>query len=60
VNDPGHQVELLVDTDVWAAGAITAHPLVNTVTLVLSHDGVERFLAATGHVPKLVTVPVRR
>jgi Ala-tRNA(Pro) deacylase len=59
VNDPGHQVELLIDADVWAAGAITAHPLVNTATLVLPHDGVERFLAATGHVPTLIGVPVR-
>lgn len=59
VNDPGHLVELLIDADVWAARAITAHPLINTATLVLLHDGVERFLAATGHVPKLIVVPAR-
>lgn len=58
-NDPSHQVELLVDEDVWAAVSIRAHPLVNTATLVLDHEGVERFLHATGHRPKLIRVPLR-
>jgi hypothetical protein len=52
-------VELLVDRDVWAAPAIRSHPLVNTATLVLSHEGVERFCQQTGHPVKLIDVPVR-
>jgi Ala-tRNA(Pro) deacylase len=56
VNDASHAVELFVDTDVWAAPSIHAHPLRNDATLVLSHDDVVRFLAATGHQPRIVSV----
>jgi Ala-tRNA(Pro) deacylase len=59
INDPEHLVELLIDRDVWAAPAIRSHPLVNTATLVLSHEAVERFCQLTGHPVKLVDVPVR-
>lgn len=57
VNDPGHAVEVFIDRDLWAADAIHCHPLVNTATLSVRHDAVERFLAATGHVHRLVDVP---
>lgn len=57
VNDPGHAVELYVDRDLWAAGAIHCHPLVNTATLSVRHDDLELFLSATGHTPRLVDVP---
>jgi Ala-tRNA(Pro) deacylase len=57
VNDPGHAVEVFIDRDLWAADAIHCHPLVNTATLSLRHDDVERFLAATGHAHRLVDVP---
>jgi Ala-tRNA(Pro) deacylase len=56
VNDAAHAVELYVDADVWAAPSIHAHPLRNDATLVLSHDAVVRFLSATGHEPRVVTV----
>lgn len=56
VNDPAHAVELFIDADVWAAPSIHAHPLRNDATLVLSHDALVRFLAATGHQPRIVTV----
>ncbi|MBA4072878.1 MAG: aminoacyl-tRNA deacylase [Gemmatimonas sp.] len=57
VNDPGHAVEVFIDRDLWAAGAIHCHPLVNTSTLSVRHEDVERFLAATGHAHRLVDVP---
>lgn len=56
VNDPGHAVELYIDKDVWDAPSIHAHPLRNDATLVLSHESVVQFLAATGHRPRIVTV----
>ena len=56
VNDPDHAVEVFIDTDVWAAPSVHAHPLRNDATLVLSHDDVVRFLDATGHRPRIVTV----
>jgi Ala-tRNA(Pro) deacylase len=56
VNDPAYAVELYIDADVWGAASIHAHPLRNDATLVLSHADVVRFLAATGHQPRIVTV----
>jgi Ala-tRNA(Pro) deacylase len=56
IHDRAHEVELFVDTDVWSAPAIHAHPLRNDATLVLTHDALVRFLAATGHQPRIVTV----
>ncbi|MEP7181431.1 MAG: prolyl-tRNA synthetase associated domain-containing protein [Betaproteobacteria bacterium] len=58
VNDRAHAVEFVVDRVLWEAEAIQAHPLVNTATVVLAHADLERFLAATGYVPRVVDVPV--
>ncbi len=57
VNDPGHAVDVFIDRDLWAADAIHCHPLVNTATLSVRHDDIERFLAATGHRCRLVDIP---
>jgi Ala-tRNA(Pro) deacylase len=59
VNDPARRVELLVDSDYWPASAYLCHPLVNTATLVIDHAGMLRFLALTGHTPRVVTIPAR-
>ena len=59
VNDPGHAVELLVDAEVWRAGAWRCHPMVNSATLVIDQPDIERFLALTGHVPRVLDVPGR-
>lgn len=56
INDAAHGVELYIDSDVWAAPSIHAHPLRNDATLVLGHDALVRFLAATGHEPRIVSV----
>jgi Ala-tRNA(Pro) deacylase len=56
INDPSHAVELVVDEDVWRAETIRAHPLVNTATLAVSQSDVRRFLAATGHEPRVIQV----
>lgn len=54
VNDAAHAVEVYIDGDVWSAPLLHAHPLRNDATLVLSHEGLEKFLAATGHQPRIV------
>ena len=59
VNDPGHTVEVFIDRALWQAEALQCHPLVNTATLVIPNDDVERFLTATGHAWRLVDVPAR-
>jgi Ala-tRNA(Pro) deacylase len=56
VNDASHAVEVFVDADVWNAPSVHAHPLKNTSTFVLTHDALVRFLAATGHKHRVVTV----
>ena len=57
VNDRDGAVEFVVDRTLWAALAVQAHPLVNDATMVIAHADLECFLAATGHVPRVVDVP---
>jgi Ala-tRNA(Pro) deacylase len=58
VNDAGHHVELFIDADLWKdAEALQCHPLRNTATLVIPREGIERFLAATGHQLQVTALP---
>jgi len=59
VNDRGATVEFVIDRALWGAPAIHAHPLTNDATMVIAHAGLERFLAATGHTPRVIDIPVR-
>lgn len=52
-----HQVEVFIDSSLWAEGAFQFHPLVNIATLVIPKEGIERFLSATGHDARIVEVP---
>jgi Ala-tRNA(Pro) deacylase len=56
-NDHAHAVEFVIDRALWDADAVQAHPLVNTATVILTHANLEHFLAATGHVPRVIEVP---
>jgi len=58
VNDEAHAVEFVIDRLLWEAEAVQAHPLTNTATMVVAHADLERFLAATGHAPRVIDVPV--
>ena len=49
INDPGHHVQVAVDTTLRAAERVAFHPNVNTATLVLSPADFQRFLGSTGH-----------
>ena len=59
LNDTSGRVEVIVDKDLWQCNTIQCHPLVNTSTLVISRQDIERFLLATGHAPKIMDVPGR-
>lgn len=59
VNDTTHAVEFVIDRRLWEAQAVHAHPLVNTATMAIPHAQLERFLAATGHAPRIVDIPGR-
>ena len=49
VNDTGHQVELWLDSEIWEEETFQSHPLVNTATLLLSRQTLERFFEITAH-----------
>jgi Ala-tRNA(Pro) deacylase len=57
VNDPSGSVEFVIDRSLWEADAVHAHPLVNTATMIVPHADLERFLAATGHPPRVIELP---
>ena len=57
IHDSTQAVELVLDQAVWEASHLQAHPLRNTATVALSHATLLSFLAHTGHVPRIVTVP---
>ncbi len=56
-NDRAGEVGVVIDAELWKSEALKCHPLVNTSTLSLSKDSVERFLNAVDHPPRVVTIP---
>jgi Ala-tRNA(Pro) deacylase len=60
INDTQGQVEVVLDEKIWEADHLQCHPLFNSATLVISHAGMERFLAATNHTWRVVNVPARQ
>ena len=58
-NDATRSVDLVIDADVWSMERWRCHPLVNTATLVIARNDLERFFASTGHKPAVVQVPGR-
>lgn len=59
VNDPQHDVDVVIDENLWRSEAFQFHPLVNTSTLVISRNGVLRFLSATGHELLIASIPTQ-
>lgn len=59
VNDTAGAVEVVFDTEAWAAERLRCHPLVNTATLSIARVDIQRLLEATGHTPRVVEVPAR-
>ena len=57
INDPEHQVELIMDESLCKQSTFQFHPLVNTATLVISRSDLKRFLAYTGHEVNTRMVP---
>ena len=56
INDPEGQVEVLIDSELWAGEKIQAHPLVNTATVVISIANMTHFIEHTGHRIQFVDV----
>lgn len=57
LNDPEKNVELVIDQEIWEANALQCHPLINTQTLIISHEGLETFLKACGRQFRVLEVP---
>lgn len=58
IHDTNHIVEVIIDAPLWGS-MLQCHPLVNTATLALPHSSIEKFFAATGHIPRVLAVPAR-
>lgn len=57
INDPEHQVQLLVDEDILQGEYLGCHPCVSTSSLrIKTSDAFGVFLEATGHAMKTVTL----
>ena len=56
-NDPDQNVEVFIDQELWESEAFNFHPLVNTSTLVITQQNLQRFIDATGHAIQVVDVP---
>ena len=48
-NDTDKNVEVYIDKDIWTEKSILCHPLVNTSTLQIPIEDMEKFLKETGH-----------
>ena len=57
VNDSDGAVEVVLDADLWKADVLRCHPLVNTSTLAIHRDDIERILEITGHRYTILPVP---
>jgi len=56
INDTGRRVTIVLDKELVAQARLNFHPLVNTRTIGLSSAGLLKFLAATGHEPRIIVL----
>lgn len=57
VNDQEHAVEVIIDEELWQSEALRCHPLVNTSTLSVPKESVQKFLDITGHPARILSIP---
>ena len=57
LNDKDGEIEVVFDHAIWHSPSVRCHPLVNTSTLCISKEGIQRFLDLTGHRVRVVDVP---
>jgi Ala-tRNA(Pro) deacylase len=56
LNDTAAQVSVVLDAVMMRHAMLNYHPLRNTMTTTISRDDLLRFLAATGHPPRILAV----
>ncbi len=57
INDKDKAVSVIMDKPLWASESFQFHPLVNTATLTISRENIERFAEMTGHAISVLDVP---
>ena len=58
INDSDGRVAVWLDRAVLQGGTVHCHPLVNTMTTAIATEDLQRFFAATGHVPLWLDFPL--
>jgi Ala-tRNA(Pro) deacylase len=53
LNDTSRRVNLVIDAGLMENPVINCHPLVNTMTTSIAREDLLKFLAATGHDPRI-------
>ena len=56
INDVRHEVRVFLDRDLKKADRVSFHPNINTVTLTITYEDFQRFLAACGNTVRFVTI----
>ena len=56
INDAEQRVTVVLDAALMDHEVINAHPLVNTMTTSLKRDDLIKFLNATGHEPRILSL----
>jgi Ala-tRNA(Pro) deacylase len=59
INDCRREVEFWVDQAIWDADRVQCHPLRNTATIVVPHEGLVKFFEKTGHKVHAAVIPSR-
>ena len=54
INDPVHHVSVVLDAQMMDADIVNYHPLDNAMTISLSPADLLKFLAHTGHAPRII------
>ncbi len=57
INDNDKAVSVIMDAPLWASESFQFHPLVNTATLAISRENIQRFAEKTGRSIKILDVP---
>lgn len=56
INDTGREVSVILDARLVAHAQVNFHPLTNTRTTRITSSDLLRFLAATGHAPRIISL----
>ncbi len=59
MHDRDCAVDIIIDHAVWEVGTLQCHPLLNTATLVIKTEDLDRFFQLIAHPYRVLEVPAR-